>query len=496
MIEQTNTYDIIKPYDKQLIHLTREEKYKYFIKPFIPNRKPECLFTNTGGITLFKKNVLEECGGYMEFNGYGGEDRALDVQIINKKYKIFSNEFNLIHLFHNKSFDINNKEEITKYVHKYFGCTPYKKGKLYLHGKCKHVFNEYVWFYNKYYSGDLLLFEKNINRMDILHNYPIFKILLIVYNNELIKYSNKINNKFKNYKVELDFFIIDGDNLNKITDYSKNYDFVFINEKYENFNYINKTYKKIFSLNEMLNLREFNNKANETLRKKIFIIGNGTSTKKMVEYGFEKCIKLLKKNNFIIICMNKILKYFEKENIKTLPDYYVAGDVMVNIQIKELINKFTGRFKKSYIGGIKYDCSDEITHELKRLRDMLSKKNVEIIEHSSTGMFSLELALKIKADEIYTIGIDENYNFCDKFQSTSLSIKDISNVNDNYFFDYYVDESEKFSRVLSNRKGGLNKIIHKICKKTPFFNLSDTSMLETKFGYLSFEYFINSFNIQ
>ena len=175
MIEQTNTYDIIKPYDKQLIHLTREEKYKYFIKPFIPNRKPECLFTDTGGITLFKKNVLEECGGYEEFNCYGYEDRCLDVITIHKKYKLKKNDFGLIHLWHEKYINSNkNLQTLVKlsriFNEKYYNCTYNKKCTKSLHEYCKHklIYVDKLIEHKKTYNYNLNLFVDNKNTNSII----------------------------------------------------------------------------------------------------------------------------------------------------------------------------------------------------------------------------------------------------------------------------------------------------------------------------------------
>ena len=155
MIEQLKDYDIVKPYDKKLIHLTRDEKYEYIKKSFIPTSDPRCLFTNTGGITMFKKNVLEECGGYEELNCYGGEDRFLDFIVLEKGYKIKKNEFNLIHLYHPKLFITRNEKKnwdiqsnkSLKFNKKYYNCILDLKGCSFndfvknnndIHCNCKH----------------------------------------------------------------------------------------------------------------------------------------------------------------------------------------------------------------------------------------------------------------------------------------------------------------------------------------------------------------------
>ena len=49
----------------------------------------------------------------------------------------------------------------------------------------------------------------------------------------------------------------------------------------------------------------------------IIILGNGPSLQQVIGYGFEKFILHCRKKNIQVICMNKILRYFEKENINT-----------------------------------------------------------------------------------------------------------------------------------------------------------------------------------
>ena len=330
------------------------------------------------------------------------------------------------------------------------------------------VFNELVgdsaYYLDDIYDDDLLI--KQINNI-LESKYDINKFLL---------FKTKYKNKYSIDKIIIDY----KDFFLKIY-----YDYIlkkYGNNSNQSLNNCKKNYNDY-------KLKKYGNNC-----KKIFIIGNGKSAKKIIEYGFEKFIRLLKLNNFKIICMNKILKYFQKENIKNLPDYYVAGDVKVNIDIREFISNYTDKFEKCYIAS--KNCSSLSDHQKKELiilRDILTqKKNLQIIDHVSTGYKSLELAKDMNVDEIYIIGYDENYTFCDKHKQTNLNMDIIPKINDNYFFDYYVDKHETFSRVLSNRKTCLNIIINEINHKKKLFNLSDISLLQKSGGYLSFDNFISS----
>ena len=76
----------------------------------------------------------------------------------------------------------------------------------------------------------------------------------------------------------------------------------------------------------------------------IVILGNGPSLKSVHDYGFEKFLTHCKDKNIKVLCMNKILRYFEKEKLSIYPDYYVASDTLVNIQMyDEILNQSIGK---------------------------------------------------------------------------------------------------------------------------------------------------------
>ena len=180
MISQLLDYDIVKPYNKKLIHLSREEKYQYLKTPLIPNKDPIYLFTITGGNTLFKEKVLQDCGGYEELNCYGGEDRFLDVMILKKGYKVKKNEFNLVHLWHAKLFLKGEKRaeslvlqaKLKEFNLKYYNCTlnlnglslkDWIKGKTDIHCECQHKEHnvDNLILHKKKFNFNLNLFLNN-----------------------------------------------------------------------------------------------------------------------------------------------------------------------------------------------------------------------------------------------------------------------------------------------------------------------------------------------
>ena len=168
MVKQAEDYDIIKPYDKILINLTKEEKIEYLKKPFVPNRKAEKIYSITGGITLIKKSIIDSLGGYEEINTHGCEDRFLDVMILYKNYKIKKNDFKLVHLWHPLSayliknhIYLENKQKI--FNKKYYNCLFTKKCENHIHEYCCHK-NENVdklIHHKKKYNANLNLFVDN-----------------------------------------------------------------------------------------------------------------------------------------------------------------------------------------------------------------------------------------------------------------------------------------------------------------------------------------------
>ena len=174
VIEAAKMYDIVKPYDDRLHYTIEKEKEEYILHSTLPEIKERKNRTITGGVVLFDKKVLEETGGYEEFNSYGNEDRCLDVIILKKRYSIHRIDNIIPHLYHTKTNTISTRKhyhKILRYVDKYYNCV-YVKAGLYIDEKNGEVFknNNKVNIpnnvidanieYNKKYNADLMLFTQ------------------------------------------------------------------------------------------------------------------------------------------------------------------------------------------------------------------------------------------------------------------------------------------------------------------------------------------------
>ena len=205
LIIKSKKYDIVKPYENKLIHLTLEEKYKYLNDNIIPDKDPFCLFTISGGITLFDKKILLETGGYIELFGYGYEDRYLDVLILNRKYKIKLLDYKIIHLYHLPSRinedDNNRTRKIHQLLWPLIRCKYEKLATNDLHEKCNHnsFFINFLEEIGKKYYGNINLDYKNVYvyNMDNLNNI----IILENYNKKYL--NNLFIREFENNKLYL-----------------------------------------------------------------------------------------------------------------------------------------------------------------------------------------------------------------------------------------------------------------------------------------------------
>ena len=193
MLEQINDYDIVKPYNRLLYNLSKEEKYEYIVTQDISiinkNITKTKLYSISGGNTLFREQILKDCGGYEELNCYGNEDRFMDVILLEKKYKVFKNNFDMYHLWHDKTFlnDIKKWNYLNKkalnYNKKYYNCTFNENNKNDMHENCNHItkyiddiikhkkkynFNLNLFNNNKYINNIIMKPELNINKDKIL----------------------------------------------------------------------------------------------------------------------------------------------------------------------------------------------------------------------------------------------------------------------------------------------------------------------------------------
>jgi hypothetical protein len=178
MISQLKDYDIVKPYNKNILKLNRQQKYKYIYEKIIPDLNQNNLFTISGGVTLFKGNIVGDLGGYEEFNFYGYEDRFMDVKILNKNYKIHRNNYRIIHLWHPgngyKRSALENKK-IEGYNKLYYNCTAKNNNPNEMHEKCNHISTEMLIKQHMKSNFNLNLFVNNFYSytINLKNPYPL-----------------------------------------------------------------------------------------------------------------------------------------------------------------------------------------------------------------------------------------------------------------------------------------------------------------------------------
>jgi glycosyltransferase involved in cell wall biosynthesis len=173
MIDKSKIYDIVKPYMDSLIHLSKKEKYEYLLQNKLPQKKPLCLFTITGGITLFDKNIIEDLGGYEELNSYGYEDRFLDALILKKGFTYTRINNTLYHLYHPEiKYSEKQIHKLIEFNKKNYNCFYDKKMKNFIHKNCIHneKMVEYNIMFNKMNNGKIDLFQNpNTDSINLKH---------------------------------------------------------------------------------------------------------------------------------------------------------------------------------------------------------------------------------------------------------------------------------------------------------------------------------------
>tara|TARA_B100000900_G_scaffold410166_1_gene427434 strand:+ start:1827 stop:2537 length:711 start_codon:yes stop_codon:yes gene_type:complete len=233
----------------------------------------------------------------------------------------------------------------------------------------------------------------------------------------------------------------------------------------------------------------------------IVILGNGPSLKKVINYGFDKFILYCRSKNIKVICMNKILRYFDENNIVNYPDFYVATDTLVNIQMYNEILKYVDKFEEAFVSiPYYYDINENILEIIKRedinkqkipfnksKQTIISeesdiKSKCTLCKHEMTGLSSLFIANSLKPNNIYMIGMDETYQLPDE-----PVIKCNESDNSNYFIKSYLKSDEYVSYAPKFRVDIINKYINKI--DTNVYNLSDISNINGE--KMSFEDFFN-----
>ena len=224
----------------------------------------------------------------------------------------------------------------------------------------------------------------------------------------------------------------------------------------------------------------------------IVILGNGPSLKSVHDYGFEKFLRLCKDRNIKVLCMNKILRYFDKEQLSIYPDYYVASDTLVNIQMYDEILNHIDKFEHAFISiPYEYEVKDNKAI-IKKRKDLpeqtipfeknkkkiqkqinLIKSKSTIINHQNTGLSSIHIASMMRPKNIYMIGLDESYQLA---QDKTICVS--KSDNNNYFTDSYLKNGEYVSNAPKSRINDLNNLIHHVQTKCKIYNLSEISNLD------------------
>lgn len=183
MLHKLNTgYDIVTPYKDDIIYIDKKQKdyllkqdiqklitdaetYNKIIQTFRPG-STKSLFTVSGGITGFKRSSFAATGGFEEINGYGYEDRFMDVIIEHQKLSTCMLDNTLIHLYHPKPDNPDykktefSKEALRKFNSKYYNCFWSPNCKTSLHEHCNHSYDalDPLIERNKKLNGNLRLF--------------------------------------------------------------------------------------------------------------------------------------------------------------------------------------------------------------------------------------------------------------------------------------------------------------------------------------------------
>ena len=190
-------YQVVKPYTNNIVYTNQEQKadwlknytfnYNHFKKftSTLVNTSNKKLFTISGGIVVIKRNLLEQIGGFVEIEGYGYEDRFMDVHLLNIPHlKIFKFNNTLFHLLHNVN---RNKLEESQYIikmkenfcNRYYKCYWHREASKDLHEFCNHE-TKYLSLIEKFHqktNADLLLYKKVNQSQDYSQDYITLKKL-------------------------------------------------------------------------------------------------------------------------------------------------------------------------------------------------------------------------------------------------------------------------------------------------------------------------------
>ncbi|MBA5778051.1 DUF115 domain-containing protein [Stappia sp. F7233] len=140
-------FDVISPYLN--VYYSDEEEAEKIVAEYelLHARDESKVFRPTticGGIVIFKRNVFERLAGFEQYTEYAGEDRALDVTILNHcdKERIRIAPYTYVHLYHPPAHRNKSKsQELLKHLRHSYGCTydPVLGKNDFIHESCSHV---------------------------------------------------------------------------------------------------------------------------------------------------------------------------------------------------------------------------------------------------------------------------------------------------------------------------------------------------------------------
>lgn len=211
--------------------------------------------------------------------------------------------------------------------------------------------------------------------------------------------------------------------------------------------------------------------------KSAIIVGNGTSTKPLYEYGFSN----IDTDKYDIYCTSLAFRFCD--DLKFEPTYYVFSDPKsVKMQQNELLT----RIEKWHNTKKWYLCTN-------RCKDtFINQPKVECIKHNGSGPSALQIAINKKIyDKIYIFGLDHDYTWIKKYvtftrvDNCAVYKEDVLN-HPSYFYPKYLKKGDCVSWNMKAKDGEqikhhcsfTQKLIDK-CKNCVIIDYSD-SLLKVK----------------
>lgn len=412
-------YDVISPY--RHIYYTSKMERKLIGEKLSVSFLDEIAYRNpvtiTGGIVIFNKEKFLELYGFEQYIGYGGEDRALDVLILEyfpkEKIRIAPNIY--VHLFHEVDSKFKKVSlKIFQHVKEVYKCCYSKELKKdeFIHAQCEH-------------SG-----KEELNR-------AIFK--------KQRSFGDK--NLYRNYALT-----INGEVLREETIVSKTN--IILPPNFESLkNYIHKEKNKIACCES-----ELSNLYNKYLGRRCFIIGNGPSLN-LHDLSLLKDEYTFAVNSF----------FYKTKETGFRPTFYVVEDTSVMKENLDEIKKYQAQYRffpTIYKNLIPKDLNtffftmnrgfyekSSPNYCVPRFSTDISK---EIFCGQSVTYINLQLAYFMGFSEVYLIGMDFSYIIPKSHKRVGDVLfsdgDDMNHFHKDYFGAGKIWKDPKLDRVAQNYK--------------------------------------------